>query len=491
MAQDYPNSDSLDANSVKVHFQDYPNIYFREPIGYRSSVHQPIAEQRHKCLFCKHIIVGSIFDHLRKVHEGETEVSEIKRLDNCPEDTEAEQKYKLFNRQRLFGILRNHGDHIHNTEVVRHGSGELFLSRRPSGSGPHYVRNYSNCPDCFTWVLDLHKHRLYQQHCPTSLDKPTTMNDICQMARARKDNNGNAQSTSPGNGLQTVRKLTIVEVFSTMKSDEITRIVRSDVLIHAVGVQGLSKTNQQSVKVGKARTTLRNTLSLRMRLCAKILRRCRDSLRDSDRDYSNALWMDIIVPTLYDIIVTSVVQEVCVVNPVPARAVKFGRCLSHMCKTKLNIALTDRNNSDVKDARELLTLVEARWHEAVHRKCEMLFGSRIVSDMLSGVGDESMVSIENDIANDPEIEGQGYNIVTLNQSSDMLVKVENNDILAGCSVQEASRLPLIIEPIVTSTTHTSTAQTITTPSEPNNSPEPQPIQLEPLRMKLDSNMYGK
>ena len=389
---DEPAMANLDLHSVKVYFKDYQQVYFREPLVQQKRPTcvsaQSSFDTRHECFYCCKIIFGNIFDHLRKIHKVEKEILEIKDLETIAGDSLPLQKNKIFNRQRLLGIMRNRGDHKHNTRVIISGAGELFLSRKPTGHGPHYVGDYSPCPDCFAWVLDLPKHRLYQEHCPSFNDKRTTRKDICRMARARKaltvdnaqntcDNGENQSDDTIVNDMKpfSVPSLTIVEVFSKMKSDEVTRIVRTDVLIHAVGINGLNNTiNPHST--GKSRITLRNTISLRMRLCAKVLRRCRQLLQEAKEEFkSDSYWVDMIMPALFDTIATGVVHECCGTSLLfdkPERAIKFGSCLAQMCTAKLNMALVDQRDQDAKDARALLTLVDVRWHEAVRTKSDAM-----------------------------------------------------------------------------------------------------------------------
>ncbi|KAK7115637.1 hypothetical protein V1264_001471 [Littorina saxatilis] len=92
------------------------------------------------CLFCKGKYTSKISSHLLSVHCEEARVQAVTALPCGSKE-----------RKRVLGLLQNEGNHLHNTEVLRCGKGEITVSRRPSDRESAKPENYLPCINCINF----------------------------------------------------------------------------------------------------------------------------------------------------------------------------------------------------------------------------------------------------------------------------------------------------------------------------------------------------
>jgi hypothetical protein len=64
-------------------------------------------------------------------------------------------------KEQLLDRLRNLGNHVHNVDVVKKGSGVFVVNHRPSQPGIN-AEDYVPCNFCYAYIL---KGEMYQHKC--------------------------------------------------------------------------------------------------------------------------------------------------------------------------------------------------------------------------------------------------------------------------------------------------------------------------------------
>ncbi len=233
----------------------------------------------HACLFCERLVTN-ISKHLRNVHKAESRVAKIKALDPTTKDTAEEKQEKRTKSKLLLDDLRREGDHNHNLNVMREKRGQLILVRREAGA--FIADNYTPCTACLGWfhATELRKHMKYRcsKRSGETSNPPRSKDLMYQSKSLMRD-------TTVSKGLG--------EVLSSMREDEFTKIVKSDLLIKQLGDAWFQKSRRNKLR-------RKNYASDRMRRAAKFL------VKMQQLDPEVSCMSDCLKPERFEIVVTAV-----------------------------------------------------------------------------------------------------------------------------------------------------------------------------------------
>ncbi|ESO83239.1 hypothetical protein LOTGIDRAFT_176259, partial [Lottia gigantea] len=178
-------------------------------------------DRRHSCKFCGKLMTN-IQSHLEHAHKNSEEIKQIFDIKRILETvSEEENSPLLFKLNQLQTLLRNQGNHNHNTKVCQQKKGEIILSRRRE-SETFDLAKYGPCPRCMEWIIfdNLTKHK---SNCP--LNKFSEADDYTQGTTVIQSKIMKGQIwTKPSKRL-------LKEVFPSMMRDKVTDVAQTDQLI--------------------------------------------------------------------------------------------------------------------------------------------------------------------------------------------------------------------------------------------------------------------
>ncbi|XP_033125442.1 uncharacterized protein LOC117123571 isoform X2 [Anneissia japonica] len=157
------------------------------------------------CMFCK-IPQKKLTRHFIHRHKDEEAVSDWL--------TEKNKQIRLSKLTKM----RNLGNHLHNSEVIRNGKGALLVVHRPTGEAN--ALDYVPCKSCYGYLgkRDIWKHR-----CPVlQVDTKQTRNK-----RVRE---GMMLLSSPNE-----MRCSLTKVLEGMNFDEVRKVIRGDDLLLQLG----------------------------------------------------------------------------------------------------------------------------------------------------------------------------------------------------------------------------------------------------------------
>jgi len=109
----------------------------------------------------------NIQKHLENQHKRQKDVAEIIKLKKDKDlvlDINIKKQLKTkINIQQC--MIRNKGDHLHNTRVLKMKRGELLLSRRRQGDFNSDC--YGSCPQCLEWIILRDNYSQHKKTCPS------------------------------------------------------------------------------------------------------------------------------------------------------------------------------------------------------------------------------------------------------------------------------------------------------------------------------------
>ncbi|KAK0073056.1 hypothetical protein PV326_013836 [Microctonus aethiopoides] len=175
----------------------------------------PEIRKKHFCLYCK-TFQTVISRHLPNVHSKEPEVKELLMF-----------KPKSVERRDRINLLRLRGDHLFNSNSGLN-DGEKLVTRQPNKINPKKASEYKTCHKCLGEFYSIHRHRA---KCLGENSTHHRSNPILSRAAA-----GHIH----GNSSQKLRKL-----FSVMRDDNVSRIIRYDTLLISFGNELCEKYTKQ------------------------------------------------------------------------------------------------------------------------------------------------------------------------------------------------------------------------------------------------------
>ena len=227
---DSDESDQIEENKI-IRDEEYRGIYITKlqtsdkSIFGKAKKHSRVHDFYHACVYC-HKLFSNITNHLRNKHKQNSEVKRIIDL-GVGEHTRK-------TRRRLWDILRNRGDHLHNMEVLKRKNGRAILSRRPS---VFKFASFGPCPNCLEWIqLD----RTLDKHKPLCPGVEDTAGMIPKTTPTR--NESIMQSLVISNRIGTLASAALKnEVFTIMTRDEVSGVAQKDDLIVLFGNTWMKK----------------------------------------------------------------------------------------------------------------------------------------------------------------------------------------------------------------------------------------------------------
>ena len=195
-----------------------------------------VFKTKHACIFCGKL-VAKPSKHMKTVHADEKLITDLENIEDDKEKT------------KMLALMRNQGNHKHNTIVKDRKYGEILLARRPQGTG-FKLENFKPCPNCDSRVNNLGQHRSYSDRC------------ICKTGKMGKKEVELKSNLKVGKF--SAQSTLMQSVLVKMRDDECGKVAKGDRLILQLGEAGLRKNVKNKLRRG-------NYASSKMRLCAKML----------------------------------------------------------------------------------------------------------------------------------------------------------------------------------------------------------------------------
>ena len=280
-----------------------------------------------------------------------------------------EAKKSLDKRQQRNNVLdkfRNLGDFSHNVDILIKKKGVLYVGRRPSSTGLNLPipQDYLPCQFCLVFYLGKELWR----HCRKCKYQKNAIN--CENAEqekvARKNNMSAGRLLLQGAlgvgafDSQYHQKDFQEHVLDSLRSDEISRAIKSDSLILLLG-------KTQFNKLGTSRAA-------QVREKLRILGRLKIHLRNNIGNATASIG-DFITSDKYDTCVTAVKTLACVseekslsgtqILDKPSLALKAGQLLKKVAELKKGQAIRVRDTEMKSDVSDFINLYEGEFTDAV------------------------------------------------------------------------------------------------------------------------------
>lgn len=290
-----------------------------------NSASNRVYDKKYYCMFCDNTY-SKLPRHLVSQHQNEKEViAYIQAKD-------AATKRKLLTR------IRNLGSHQHNESVIRSGKGKLSVKYRPCKQKTE--EDYAVCEHCFGYFS---KRKLWQHVKSCELRVGKVEKHTRHIAK------GKILMPSKSGCSEALH-----EILSVMVNDDVSRVVRSDRVILALGEKMLYKQGKQK------KAYLRNTLRELGRLLLAL--RSKSTGLTALEDY--------MIPSMFKTVVAAVreVSGFCgdkVNYETPTLAIKLGQSLCKVARILKAEALTTGNKKQREDAEAFLELHRIDWNTEV------------------------------------------------------------------------------------------------------------------------------
>nr|XP_057918564.1 uncharacterized protein LOC131109977 [Doryrhamphus excisus]XP_057918565.1 uncharacterized protein LOC131109977 [Doryrhamphus excisus]XP_057918566.1 uncharacterized protein LOC131109977 [Doryrhamphus excisus]XP_057920422.1 uncharacterized protein LOC131115987 isoform X1 [Doryrhamphus excisus]XP_057920423.1 uncharacterized protein LOC131115987 isoform X1 [Doryrhamphus excisus] len=245
-------------------------------------------------------------------------------------------------RQRQLNILRNKGNHKHNTDVLTSGTGVLKMKRKPKKVQD--VKQYVHCTYCHALYLRRHLWR-HLQKCLSKPGETKGQGRTRVLSLATMSESGLPQQISQG----------VWKLLTVMKDDDISAAVRSDFCILQLAQSFFNKHGQDPTKYEYIRQKLREVGRLLLILC---------------KEFSIYNLEDAVRPVNFH----SVIQAVKKVSgfdeekhcyKTPSLALKLGHSLQKISDIIHCRALMTGDNELKKSTQTFKKLYTSKWSELV------------------------------------------------------------------------------------------------------------------------------
>ncbi|XP_034017463.1 uncharacterized protein LOC117502534 isoform X2 [Thalassophryne amazonica] len=278
-----------------------------------------VNDKRHYCLYCKRPYV-KIARHLQEVHNDELDVAKAMSFPKSSEE-----------KKKCLELIRNKGNHAHNTAVMKTGKGELIPRKRPRKEvlGSKFI----HCEYCH----GLLRRNVFLKHMKLCKHKPESL------------------PTKPGMTMPSHFSKQFWQVVGVMNHDPITDIVKNDSVIIEVGKHllnkgGMSAKNQQFVR-DKIRGMGRLIHSARR---VTNLTKMEDFINPKN-----------FLATVKAVKVTCGYDSATNMFSVPSLAYKLGNALVQVSKFLKAKGLSANNQTLVRNATEFQKVYSNKWNSMV------------------------------------------------------------------------------------------------------------------------------
>jgi len=240
-------------------------------------------------------------------------------------------------------LLRNLGNHKHNTSVLKNGKGTFIVNHRPTGKVD--PAEYGPCEQCFAYILlrDLWRHSCLMQ---------STSSDTSQR-KSRAVSSKLLMPPPPGISEKFHR------IIAGMKEDSITRIAKGDRLIVVFGEKLLSRHGHERHQY--------NYIRCKIREISRLLQHLR-----LDNDTENARLEDFMKACRYRDVVMSV-RNVAGFDDdkheykVPSLALKLGHSLRKCTLICEGWAIESGDIAKRNEVKSFRKLLDINWTEDMSR----------------------------------------------------------------------------------------------------------------------------
>ena len=242
----------------------------------------------------------------------------------------------------LLEKMRNVGNHLHNSKVLKSGTRELAVAYRPRENQALAADDYGPCPNCNTYYpwKDLWRHN---KHCKFAPEDSKRRQHALSSRLLLLQTNAKSD--------------TLAKILASMKLDEVSRIAKSDPTILAYG-EKLSGKKGHDVEQ-------HNYIRQKLREVAILLQ----EMRESDRNLNMSL-EDFIYPEKFKFIVkccknVAGFDSTTNTYTTPSLALKIGGTLQKCLKILITKAIENSNKELQSRAEALSTLFDYNWTDEV------------------------------------------------------------------------------------------------------------------------------
>ncbi|XP_071853109.1 uncharacterized protein [Apostichopus japonicus] len=286
--------------------------------------------KKHVCFYCE-ISQAKLPRHLQSAHSDESAVR----------DWMGETNITLKNAKLT--KIRNLGNHINNCKVLEEGRGELLVKYRPVGSVD--PAEFVPCPTCYGYLT---RKFLWKHTCPLQ----NKQSDAGKKKRGDRVRNGTMLLPSPSN-----LHSEVAELLSTLKNDNVSRVIKSDELI-------LQFAKKENLKLGHD-PEQQNYTRTKLREVARLLIDARVVSKDENQTLT-----ELIHPAKYDIVVTAArnlagFDSSTHTYKVPSLALKLGHSLKKCALIVKAEGLKSGDENAVNKSTQFHELCEMKWTEDI------------------------------------------------------------------------------------------------------------------------------
>ena len=294
------------------------------------------------------------------VHKSESEVAKILAIDTKLPGNDKKRSMEL-------DRLRYKGNFYHNLKILKTG-GELKVYRRPGPGEDVAASMFKPCIHCLAFIRQNELWRHVRQ-CPFNNEKSDDSGDSPVVHRRLQFESEMLlyPSQVPDGCSPGLRSA----VLSSMKCDEVSRVVKSDRLIMMVSSSLLEKGN----------ATKTQYISQRMRTLGRLLLELQERVVDDSKDiasFVSTIHFDLIVDATKSLAgYTEASLDTNSSLKKPGLALNIGYDLKKVAILLRGQALRERNTAILENANSFLQLFDLEWK------------NKIVSAALRSLGDKS------------------------------------------------------------------------------------------------------
>ena len=287
-------------------------------------------DKKHVCFYCE-ISQAKLPRHLQSAHSDESAVKD------WMDETDSKLKTAKLTK------IRNLGNHINNCKVLEEGKGELLVKYRPVESVD--PAEFVPCPTCYGYFT---KKFLWKHTCPLQ----SKQSYAGKKKRGDRVRNGSMLLPSPSDVHSEV-----AELLSTLKNDNVSRVIKSDSLI-------LQFAKKENLKLGHD-PEHQNYTRTKLREVARLLIEARVVSNDANQTLT-----ELIHPAKYDIVVSAArnlagYDRSTHTYKVPSLALKLGHSLKKCALIIKAEGLKSGDENAVNQSTKFHELCEMKWTEDV------------------------------------------------------------------------------------------------------------------------------
>jgi hypothetical protein len=245
-------------------------------------------------------------------------------------------------RKKGLKRLKNLGSFKHNIEVLKKGSGQLKVIRRPKAE--HRVDEYLPCSKCYGFY---YLYELWRHVCPCDTE-PGCQDDkregsVIDQARSLLEEAVEDDKS--------VDKHLDKHVLQHMRKDGLLKVIKSDVLITQFGSSQLKRIGVKGTR----------RIATRMRHLAKLLQILRRTLNMSGSlsEFLNGTYFDAVVESVEELAGLRSDDQGQLIFERPSLTLLVGNLLTKCCQLKKGNAVREDDDIAIKEVDRFVSLYES------------------------------------------------------------------------------------------------------------------------------------